>query len=406
MSKNFPSWLTRQMVRKIKGANLDAYLLALEGWRRGLCLKWYLDLSNVTDLTINEIEPLGNSFSLSSTTKKHFFHRSRGDKVANDAMAIGMNRRKAKEKLCKSRVPVPEGKSFNSRATVEEIVGYGLMLGFPLVVKPTICTLGVGSSTNITTENKLRESVEHIRKIGCEEVIVERHIHGDSYSLYVIGEKVVGATQQKPANIIGDGINDIENLIAKKNEQRRKNPYLKTKLIEIDEGLKLFIRKGNYTLKSIPAKDERVYLNKIANISAGGDPLEKMDMLTPQIKETAVNALKSIPGLNHGGIDILICDNGCTVINVDPTADISMHAFPIIGKPVNISKFIIDYYFSETISSKKQRVYFNYEKISRLINQGTVQEFLVSNAPANILYAKRYIVSGKVQKVGYRRVIK
>src|SRR5690625_6731503 len=76
----FPAWLTKQMVSDIRGFNLDAYLVALEGWRRGLALKWYGDPSVVTDLKIIGFSPLGKTFSLSDDNMTHFFYRSRDRK--------------------------------------------------------------------------------------------------------------------------------------------------------------------------------------------------------------------------------------------------------------------------------------------------------------------------------------
>src|SRR5690625_271838 len=85
LTKNFPFWLTEEMIKDVTGFNLDAYLLALEGWRRGLTLKWYYDASHLSDLKIIGRDPLGGIFSLSSPQRTHFFQRSRGDRVNNKA---------------------------------------------------------------------------------------------------------------------------------------------------------------------------------------------------------------------------------------------------------------------------------------------------------------------------------
>src|SRR5690625_4443281 len=125
------------MVRNIRGFNLDAYLVALEGWRRGLTLTWHLNPELYTDLKIIGFNPLGKSFSLQSETKTHFFYRSRGDKVANKAVEIAQDKQKTREYLQRAGVNVPKGKSFNKQIPIEEIIEYGVNLGFPLVVKPT-----------------------------------------------------------------------------------------------------------------------------------------------------------------------------------------------------------------------------------------------------------------------------
>src|SRR5690625_7692823 len=98
MTDNYPDWLSNQMIKGVRGFNIDAYLVALEGWRRGLELTWYYDAKDVTDLKIIGFNPLGKTFSLSSKDKTHFFYRSRGDQVTNERSE---ERRVGKE--CRSR---------------------------------------------------------------------------------------------------------------------------------------------------------------------------------------------------------------------------------------------------------------------------------------------------------------
>ncbi len=57
------------------------------------------------------------------------------------------------------------------------------------------------------------------------------------------------------------------------------------------------LEKQGYTLKSIPSKDERIFLKSKNNVSSGGDSVDVTDELTDEIKLVAVNAAKAIPGL-------------------------------------------------------------------------------------------------------------
>src|SRR5690625_7643745 len=159
MKDNFPKWLTKKMVRRISGFNLDAYLIALEGWRRGLTLNWYLDPAQETDLKIIGFFPLGKSFSLQSKENKHFFYRSRGDKVANEAVDIGTNKQQTREKLEKANVPTPKGKDFHIN-DLEEMLKYAEQIGYPVVVKPTLGSLGKDVTTNIQSEAELIKAID------------------------------------------------------------------------------------------------------------------------------------------------------------------------------------------------------------------------------------------------------
>lgn len=407
MNNNFPTWLTKKMLKGVKGFNLDAYVMALEGWRRGLTLTWYYDPTKVTDLKLIGFNPLGKSFSLYSENenKIHYFYRSRGDKVANEAIEIVQNKHLTKTYLKKSNVLSPNGITFNKSISNDEILSMIKDLSFPLVVKPVFGSLGKGVTINIQNENELLDAIENLRnEYDYEEIIVEQYIEGDEYRIYVVNDKVVAATKRNPANVIGDGISTIKELIEKKNEKRKQNPYLSSKPINIDEDVEQFLQKNKLSLNSVPKKDEKVRLKGQSNIAAGGDPIDATDQLSETVKETALNAVKSIPGLVHAGVDVIVGKKDTFVIEINGTADVAMHLFPVQGTPRNVPEAIIDFYFPETkgISHNLKKMYFDYKEIKKIFLSKLAEEITITDAPKENLYTARYIVSGKVQKVGYR----
>lgn len=403
----FPSWLTKKMIKGVKGFNLDAYVMALEGWRRGLTLTWYYDPTKVTDLKLIGYNPLGKTFSLYSEeeNKTHYFYRSRGDKVANDAVDIVQNKYVTKTYLKKSGVPTPKSVMFNKSIPDETVLKEIQEMVYPLVVKPVFGSLGKGVFTNINDEAELLHAIDEIRKNDeYDEILVERYIEGDEYRIYVVNDEVVAATKRDPANVIGDGFSTIEQLIEQKNEIRKKNPYLANKPIKIDEDLKRFLQKNNLTLQSIPEKDEKVRLKGQSNIAAGGDPIDTTDQLSQSVKDVAVHAVKSISGLVHAGVDAIVTDDDTYVIEINGTADIAMHLFPMEGTSRNVPEKIMDHYFPETkgISHHLKKMYFDFRNIRKIFLNKLAEEITITDAPKRKLYTARYIVSGKVQKVGYR----
>ncbi len=59
--------LTEEIVKNARKTRLDAFAVALEGWRRGLKLKWYTkDSKHFEDMIIFGVNPPGRLFSLSS----------------------------------------------------------------------------------------------------------------------------------------------------------------------------------------------------------------------------------------------------------------------------------------------------------------------------------------------------
>lgn len=412
MTAPFPNWITKQMIRGISGFNLDAYLMALEGWRRGLTLTWYLDPKDVTDLKIIGFNPLGKSFSLEDeeTDKIHYFYRSRGDLVANEAVDTVHDKFKTKQILLDAGVSTTKGITFHREEEIDKVISRFKKeaINYPVVVKPVFGSLGKGVITNIRNENELQKIVNETKENkNYSQFIIEEHIKGKEYRVYVVGNEVVAATERLPAHVIGDGKHTIEQLIKKKNEQRRENPYLKTKLINIDKTIENFIERKGYALKSIPNVNEHVPLKGASNIAAGGDPVDATTNLPESVRRSAVEAIKSIPYLNHAGVDVILNKNNqAYTIEINATADISMHIFPQLGVPRNVPEKIIDYYFSESVSQFNNDIYFDYKKVLNMFESMLAKEMTLRNIPIQKLIKKRFIIKGKVQKVGYRRWVR
>lgn len=407
--------LTEEMVKNARKTRLCSFAVAIEGWRRGLKLKWYTrDSEHYKDMIIFGVNPPGRLFSLSSDKRTHYFFRTRGDKVTNEAVEIGSDKEKTKILMEKNGVPVPKGRGFGEHDTDEEIINYGLSLGFPLVVKPTDGSLGLGVVTNIVNEEELREALDYVRhQLGYDDVIVEQYIVGKEYRLYVIEDEVIAAYNRVPANITGDGIHTIEELIELKNLERRRNARLNSCLIEIDVEIINLLEEKGYTLDTVLPKGKLLYLREKSNISIGGDPIDVTDDLSDEVKQIAINALKTVPGLYHGGVDIIINEGNVSrdpavVLELNPTAQIGGILFPLKGKARNIPAAIIDYYFPETkgMDTSGSKIYFDMSTVLEPLENRSAIEVEVAPAPMGKLYSKQLLVTGDVQKQSFHEWIK
>src|SRR5699024_8653464 len=211
------SWLPhlpKEVVADARGWNLDAYVVALEGWRRGLTLRWHTkDSEKFTDMRTWFVDSPGRLFSLSSDTKTHYFFRTRGDMVTNEAVDIGGDKGKTKELLEEKGVSVPKGKAF-SVSEEEAIIAFAEEIGYPLVIKPTDGSFGRDVHTEIGANEELFIALDKIKaKEQNKHVIVEEQIPGIDYRIYVVGDKAVAAMKRVPANVVGDGERTILELI-------------------------------------------------------------------------------------------------------------------------------------------------------------------------------------------------
>lgn len=404
--------LTNEMVVNARKTRLCSFAVALEGWRRGLNLTWYTaDSKHFENMTIFGVNPPGRLFSLTSDERTHYFFRTRGDKVTNKAVALGSDKDITKTILEEAGVPVPKGKGFEIDATDEEIFNYGLTIGFPLVVKPTDGSLGWGVVTNIENEQELREAIIYVREeLEYDQVIVEQYVVGPEYRVYVIEDQVIAAYNRIPANITGDGTHTIEELIQLKNIKRRSNARLNSCLIEIDVEIIEFIQSAGYTLESVLPKDKKLFIREKSNVSIGGDPIDVTDELSEEIKTIAINALKTIPGFYHGGVDIIINEGNVSreaavVLEMNPTAQIGGILFPLEGQARNIPAAIVDYYFPETrgIDTSDSKVYFDLTKVLEPLENRSGLEVQVVPAPQGVMHSKQFIVTGLVMREKYHQ---
>ena len=402
--------LPKEVVGDTSGFKLDAYLVALEGWRRGLKLRWYKDETSFCKLARKDGSTSGRFFSLSSEQKTHYFISSRGDKVANKSVYIAQNKEETKRIVQEKGVPVTKGKALN--VNDNNIIDYAEEIGFPVVIKPAKGSMGRGVYTNIKSPESLKNALEDFKKRQrYKEIIMEKHYFGNEYRMYVVGDKVIGATNRVPANVQGDGSHTIEELIKMKNEARQENPYLKSKPIKVDYEIKLALEEMGLTLSSVPGDGETISLRKVSNLSAGGDPLDSTDELTDEVKQVAIDGLNALPAIPHAGVDVIVDpedDKKGVILEVNATAEIAFHMFPWEGKGRDVSGAIVDYYFPESIGIKKSNWYFDFQSVLGPLKTWSADEITIKRAPDldHELYGKRFIVKGKVLKTGYMTYIR
>ena len=94
------------------------------------------------------------------------------------------------------------------------------------------------------------------------------------------------------------------------------------------------------------------------------------------------------------------------MLEINGTAEIGFHLFPLEGKAKDVPGAIMDYYFPETIGKEKSNFFFDYLCMLEPLKKYAVDEMKVIRTPAINMYAKKYTVTGKVNQVGYLGFIK
>src|SRR5690554_1040780 len=218
---------------------------------------------------------------------------------------------------------------------------------YPLVVKPVDTDHGIGVSTSINNEDQLKVALERAFQYSTK-AILEEFFPGREFRFLVIEGVVRAITYREPANVVGDGVSTVEELIDKKNEGRGddyKFPLLK---IKVDDEVTRHLKAQSLTIATVVSKGEKIYLRKNSNLSTGGDSIDVTDSMPRYYQEVAVKAAAAA-GLRIAGVDIIISDldeapsqTNYIVVELNAPAMLSMHNYPYIGKNRHVEKYVLD----------------------------------------------------------------
>src|SRR5690606_15628918 len=131
--------------------------------------------------------------------------------------------------------------------------------------------------------------------------------------------------------------------ITEKNGSRRRNPSLHFRPIVMDEHLVAYLGRSGMTLDSVPAAGKKVYVGGAADLTIGGESVECTDSVPEVVKQTAVAAVRAIPGLRWAGVDLVVVEDGpgrgrACVLEINSNAGISGFHYPVYGVPRNVAR--------------------------------------------------------------------
>ena len=218
----------------------------------------------------------------------------------------------------------------------------------PIVIKPKSTNFGKGIS--IFPEGTKEEDLESAFKEAFKHdntVLIEEFIKGKEYRFLVIGEEVVGILHRVPANVVGDGVHTIKELVSLKNQDplRGKGYRRPLEKIHLDETARLFLKAQGLDFESIPEEGRCIYLRENSNISTGGDSIDYTDLICDHFKQLAVEASHAV-GAKICGVDMMIenvadSKSSYAVIELNFNPAIHIHSYPYKGKERNIAHKIL-----------------------------------------------------------------
>jgi glutamate--cysteine ligase/gamma-glutamylcysteine synthetase, Streptococcus agalactiae type len=318
------------------------------------------DMELSTQLMLREAVKRGVSFEILDRNE-NFVRLKKGDNIQyvkqatktsldNYASILAMENKLVTKKILEENgIRVPRGLEYTSAETAK--ADFLFFRGKAIVVKPNQTNFGLGIT--ILKENLDEETYQRAVDIAFEHdstILIEEFIAGKEFRIFVIGDEVVGILLRVPANVTGDGIRTIRELVEFKNQDPLRGKGYRTPLekIRLEEAEAMFLKQQNKDFNTIPASGEIVYLRENSNISTGGDSIDFTDDIPESYKQIAVRAAKAL-NVRITGLDMIIPD-----VSVEATADnyaiielnfnpaIHIHCHPFKGKNRRLNEKLMD----------------------------------------------------------------
>lgn len=344
-------------------AKAKAY--AKESVKSGYRFVGYEDLELSTQLLLKAAVKRGITFKLIDrdenfvllTKGEHKEYVKQATKTSLDSYStvlIMENKIVTKEVLKERGIQVPNGATFRSQE--EALAAYEAYRDKAIVIKPKSTNFGLG----ITIFNRefSKEDYQKAFEMAFKHdktVLLEEFITGKEYRFLIMGDEVVGILHRVPANVVGDGVHTIEQLVHKKNKDPLRGRGYRTPLekIQLGEAETMFLNNHNHQWSGIPSLGQVVYLRENSNISTGGDSLDFTDEIPESYKTLAIESAKAA-GATFCGVDMMIeditseaSDSNYSIIEINFNPAIHIHCYPYKGKNRKADEKILDMLFGD-----------------------------------------------------------
>lgn len=259
------------------------------------------------------------------------------------------NKLVCKALLARAGMQVPSGESFLS--TEEALAARSRFAGSKVVIKPNLTNFGEGVTMleADAPEDEWRSALQLGFSLD-RRVLVEHYVPGLEFRFLVIGGKTRAILHRVPANVSGDGVHAVRDLVALKNRhpwrgQGYRKPLERIELGDVELG---FLAAQGLTPDSILENGRTVYLRRNSNISTGGDSIDFTDVM-PVVYRRRAEAAAAVVGARICGLDLIIPDwqDGspdaeATILELNFNPALHIHDFPAQGSNRRVERYVLD----------------------------------------------------------------
>lgn len=282
--------------------------------------------------------------------------------------------------------PVPKG---DIVLTEREAVAVAREIGYPVAVKPVVGHKGIGVTAEVRDDEELESAFDRAAQAIPENestrIIVEKSIAGADFRLLCVNGKFVAATERRPAWVVGDGYSTIDELIRKENRKpgRWDTPTSAMSKIQCDEAMEQYLEQQRLSLDSVLEQDQKVYLRKVANLSAGGVSIDATRTVHPDNIILAQDIAQHFR-LVCLGIDVIARNlsqswksGDFSILEINAAPGILMHLNPAIGESVDVPSYILETFFKSGTDARIPILTFNHISVHDL--QETIDHILLQH---------------------------
>lgn len=225
----------------------------------------------------------------------------------------------------------------------------------PVITKPNLGSRSRHTKTHLSDEAEFIKAFKLARQLSPY-VMIEEELSGYVFRGTLIGGKLIAVLRREPAYVIGDGINNISELIEIENKNTlRQGPIFH--LLKLDDEAMKELSHWNKNPNTIPGKNEIITLGQKTSRAVGGGITDMTDQVHPDNKEMLEKVAQV---LNDPliGVDFIMDDVSiswrdqprCGVIECNSAPFIDLHHFPLVGKPRNVAGPLWDIIYPESKS--------------------------------------------------------
>jgi D-alanine-D-alanine ligase-like ATP-grasp enzyme len=294
-----------------------------------------------------EVVPCIAGFRFQLGNKTYFFREFEMPFNNTCSTRIAENKHCTNKILESAGIPVPKSAAIHidqfKANHVEAIIEH---LTFPLVLKPTLGSLGRNVYCNIPDIEQLKTLMT--KCFSTDEWLTVEEFHGNlnSYRVLVFKKQIIGIVQRYPAHVIGDGTHTITELVKRTNLERLQLGDEFAPII-LDEECHIRFRELGITPEYIPKNNERIVLCYTCNASRGGTFREISTKISKANSKLFIK-IATLLNLNIAGIDIECVDINSphlgsegVIIEVNSGPSIRIHENNLCTKPNRITKKMV-----------------------------------------------------------------